>query len=160
MYIVIIYVRSKLAKADAAGKGEEPADESSDADTSFGSTASAMERRVLSRPASGFQRLVGETVMNPKAQVKVGNFVLCSLGKTGNMVMEVTEIDWEGNTVTGIYYELLKPQNGEDETFMCKKRDDRDPTLLPMDDVQMLIPAPSEQFFGRRRTKYIFQTLH
>lgn len=144
---------------DEGGQNEPGSGEESDANTSFGSTRSALEDRVVSRgPGSVYERLVGNKIISVHMQVKVGRFLLCTLGKTGHMILEVTEIDWDDNTVTGIYYELQKRVGGED-TMKFRKRDDRHPTLLSFADLEKWLEPPFEESSGRHRKKYVFKTL-
>lgn len=142
------------AKTDAPGgaSGDE-----SDGNSSFGSTHSALEERVKSRSTqSVYTRLVGEDVARPQDQLKIGSFVLCSLGKSGHMIMQITEIDWSLNTVSGIYFEEQRVTQQHQIAPQFRKRDDRVPTELDVCDVTQILHPPCERVMGRRK-RYIFQ---
>lgn len=128
--------------------------------TSFGSSASALEERAKRTANDVYEAIPRELLVNPEVQLAPEKYVLCAHGETTRYILCLTEVNAEEGKVGGFLLEEVKKgiraEGNERERVRFSMRDDRKPTEAMLSEVLAVLPSPEVDPSYRRRRYFIF----
>lgn len=140
---------------EAEGMEEAAEDSGSESNSSIASGMSELNRRAEKRDSALYDSFVGMNVTNALDQLKIGDYILCQIGKSNRIVLDITECELSEGVVVGFYCEEVLPRK-EDGQKRFKKHDERKPTEVSVNDVICRLEKPMVEQVGRRR-RFIFK---